>query len=96
MKFAKRKTPQDGVKDGARAKALRAGGYSALLVAVLVAIAVVLNLIVGALPAGWTQFDLTATGLYSLSEQTKTLVGPWSATWTSTCWPAAARRTSGC
>lgn len=75
MKFAKRKGPQDGVKASARAKALRAGGYSALLVAVLVAIAVVLNLIVGALPAGWTKFDLTATGLYSLSDQTKTLVG---------------------
>lgn len=75
MKRNRQKAPLDGVKAGARAKALRAGGYSALLVAVLVAIAVVLNLIVGALPAGWTQFDLTAAGLYSLSDQTKELVG---------------------
>lgn len=49
----------------------RAGGYSAFAAAMLIIIAVIANLIAGALPASVTQIDLTGQSLYSLSDQTK-------------------------
>ena len=52
----------------------RAGGYSAFATAVVVAIAVAANAIVGALPAGLTQIDMTEQALYTLSDQSRQLV----------------------
>lgn len=49
----------------------RAGGYSMFAAAMLVVIAVVANMLVGALPASLTQLDLTGQALYSLSDQTR-------------------------
>ncbi|MGN0802952.1 MAG: GldG family protein [Candidatus Faecivicinus sp.] len=49
----------------------RAGSYSAFAAAMLVVIAVIANMIAGALPASVTQIDMTGQSLYSLSEQTK-------------------------
>lgn len=49
----------------------KAGSYSAFAAAVVIAIAVLVNLAVQALPQTATQLDLTAQSLYTLSDQTK-------------------------
>ena len=69
----KRNIPWSGVKYSFRSRAFRAGGYSLAAAAIVIAIAVALNLMVNALPASWTKVDLTDTGLYSLSSQTEQL-----------------------
>lgn len=62
------------IKGSFRTQTFRAGGYSLAAAAVVIAIAVAVNLVVGALPADWTKTDLTSTGLYSLSSQTQQMV----------------------
>lgn len=49
----------------------RAGSYSAFAAVVVIAIAVLANLMVSTLPSTTTQLDLTEQSLYSLSEQTE-------------------------
>ena len=49
----------------------KAGSYSAFAAAVVIAIAVLANLAVQALPQTATQIDLTARSLYTLSDQTR-------------------------
>lgn len=70
----KRKIDWSGARNSFRSRAFQAGGYSLAAAAIVIAIAVALNLMVGALPASWTKVDLTDTGLYSLSSQTEQLV----------------------
>lgn len=70
----KRKIDWSGARNSFRSRVFRAGGYSLAAAAIVIAIAVALNLMVGALPASWTKVDLTDTGLYSLSSQTEQLV----------------------
>lgn len=55
-------------------KRFRAGSYSAFAAVIVIAIAVVVNMIFGALPASITQLDLTEQSLYSLSDQTRRIV----------------------
>ena len=49
----------------------RAGSYSVAAAAVVVAIAVLANMMVSSLPSTMTQLDLTSQSLYSLSDQSK-------------------------
>ena len=51
-----------------------AGSYSAFAAAVVIAIAVVVNLMAGALPADKTEIDLTSQAIFTLSDQTKRIV----------------------
>ena len=75
MALPKWKKPEKGaVRASFRTRAFHAGGYSLAAAAVVIAIAVVVNLVAGALPASWTRIDLTDTGLYSLSSQTQQIV----------------------
>ncbi len=67
-------TPQTAGGAGAK-RTFRSGGYAALVGAFAVAIAVVVNLLVSALPASVTKPDLTAEGLSSMSQQTKAIAG---------------------
>ena len=53
---------------------LRLGGYSALLILIAIAAAVVINILVGKIPTNYTNLDLTSASLYSLSDQTKEIV----------------------
>lgn len=48
-----------------------AAGFTALVIALVVAV----NLVVGALPVSLTQLDASAGGLYTLTDSTKTLLG---------------------
>ncbi len=49
----------------------RAGSYSVAAAAVVIAMAILVNMIFGTLPTTVTQWDLTANAIYSLSDQTK-------------------------
>ncbi len=50
------------------------GAYSTGMIAVAVAIVIVINIILGEMPATWTAVDLTSQKLYSLTAQTKEYV----------------------
>ncbi len=49
----------------------RAGSYSAFAAAIVIVIAIVINMMVSSLPSTTTQLDLTEQSIYSLSDQTK-------------------------
>ena len=59
------------MKPGRRFKT---GAAAALTTAVVVALAVAVNLLAAALPSSITQLDISAGGLYTLGDSTKTLV----------------------
>lgn len=73
MRLPKIKKPQDW-KASLKTRSFRAGGYSVAAAALVLAIAIAANLFVGALPASLTQMDLTSGKLFSLSEETETLL----------------------
>lgn len=55
-------------------KKIKMGAYSFAAVVIAVAAAAVINLLAGEVPAKYTTFDVTANKLYSLTEDTKTLL----------------------
>jgi ABC-2 type transport system permease protein len=59
---------------GLKTRAFRAGGYSVLAAALVIAIAVFANVLASALPSTWTQIDITSNQLFSISEQTELVV----------------------
>ena len=63
------------VADSFSTRAFRVGGYSVAAAAIVLAIAVMVNVFAAALPASVTKFDTTANQLFTLSEQTEKLVG---------------------
>ena len=54
--------------------ALRGGAYSIAISAVVLALVVVLNVFVGALPTTLTKYDISAAKLYSITSNTKVVV----------------------
>lgn len=52
-------------------KAFKAGAYSTGMIVAAVAVAIVVNMVVGQLPGTWKSLDITSNKLYSLSDQTK-------------------------
>ncbi len=52
-------------------KSLKAGAYSSGMIVAALAVTVVVNLLVGQMPATWTSLDLTGNKLYSLTDQTR-------------------------
>ena len=54
-----------------RTRAWRAGAYSVFAAVIVIAIGVVANLAVNALPASVTQLDMTTGGLYTISQGTE-------------------------
>lgn len=56
-------------------KNISISAYSSLSVLIAVAVTVMLNLLVQEIPERFTTFDITANKLYSLSEETKKLIG---------------------
>ena len=57
-----------------RTRRFRAGGYTTFAAVIVVAIAVAVNLVAGALPQSLTQRDLTDSQIYTLSDQTRRIV----------------------
>lgn len=62
------------LKSSFRTRAFRVGGYSVAATLIVLAIAIAVNVLAGALPASLTQRDTSSHQLYSLSEQTENLV----------------------
>ena len=60
--------------DSFKTRSFRVGGYSIATTAIVIAIAIVANILVSSLPTSWTQFDTTSNKLYSITDQTKSLV----------------------
>ena len=56
-------------------RAVRVGGYSVAAAGIVIAIIVGVNTRARALPAQWTQFDTTSSQLFSISDQTESIVG---------------------
>lgn len=56
-------------------KQLSFSAYSTGRMALAIAIVVIVNIIMGELPASWTSIDMTAQKLYSLTDQSKEFVG---------------------
>lgn len=63
-----------GIGASFRTRSFRVGGYSVAATVIVIAIAIVINLLAGALPEKWTQFDTSSNQLYTLSDQTEKLV----------------------
>lgn len=62
------------VADSFKTRSFRAGGYSIVATAIVLAIVLAVNMLVGALPSTMTQFDVTDEQLYSISEHTKQVI----------------------
>jgi len=58
-----------------KSSTVRIGGYSIFAVIIVIAIAVAVNYFVSALPSTATQLDMTSNQLYSVSDQTKKVIG---------------------
>ena len=56
------------------AKALKHGAYASVLTAAVVVAVVLLNLVVRALPSQYTDYDISLGAIFTLSDQTKTLL----------------------
>ena len=54
--------------------AFKGGSYSLAITAIVLAILVVVNILVTALPASVTRYDISASKLYSITSNTKTVV----------------------
>lgn len=63
------------VADSFSTRSFRVGGYSVAAAAIVLAIAVMVNVFVSALPANVTKFDTTSNRLFTLSGQTEQVVG---------------------
>ena len=59
------------LKDSFKTKAFRAGGYSVAAAVIVILLAVVLNILVDALPSKLTKLDTSSNQLFSISQQTE-------------------------
>ncbi len=62
------------LKASFQTRSFRVGGYSVVATAIVLAIIIAVNLIVSALPEKYTKLDTTSNQLFTLSDQTKSLV----------------------
>ena len=61
-------------KDSINKKYLKNGSYSSVMIVVFVAIIIVINMIVGNLPSKYTQLDISAQKLYTIGDETKSVL----------------------
>ena len=59
---------------GSGHNAFRGGGYAMVITAIVLAIVLLVNVAVSALPTNLTQFDMSASKLYSITSNTKAVV----------------------
>ena len=65
---------QNGIWQGGSKRTLHSGLYASVLAAVVLAVVVLLNLVVRALPTKYTQYDISTTALFTLSDTTENLL----------------------
>ena len=59
------------IKDSMNKKYIKNGSYSVVISAVFIVIVLVVNMIVGSLPSKYTEVDVSAQKLYSITDDTK-------------------------
>jgi len=64
-----------GGESGKNRQALKGGSYSLAVTAVVLAILVAVNVLVSALPSAVTKYDISSSKLYSITSNTKVVVG---------------------
>ena len=77
MKFNKNKRPSAQPTEAqrtSRRRTLQAGAYASALGVVVLAAVILLNLVVRAIPTRYTEFDISTSGLYTLSETTRNML----------------------
>ena len=62
-------------KRGVNKKYLKIGSLSITTTVIVIAVVVVVNLLVGELPETFTKYDISREGLYSIGEETETIIG---------------------
>lgn len=55
-------------------RTLRSGSYATVLAVVVLAVVILVNLVVQALPSKWTEFDISTSSLFTLSDTSKELL----------------------
>ena len=55
-------------------RTLRSGSYATVLAVVVLAFVILVNLVVQALPNKWTEFDISTSSLFTLSDTSKNLL----------------------
>ena len=55
-------------------RTLRSGSYATVLAVVVLAFVILVNLVVQALPSKWTEFDISTSSLFTLSDTSKNLL----------------------
>lgn len=70
-----KKKQRSGKKGLFRSRSFRSGGYTVVLSLIVAAIVVAVNLFVRQIPATYTRVDTTREQLYTLGDQTKSIVG---------------------
>lgn len=73
-KVKEKKSVKQKIKESMNKKYLKNGSYSVVISAVFIIIVVVINMIVGALPTKYSEFDLSSQKLYSIGDQTKSFL----------------------
>ena len=63
------------MKEQFKGKQFKQGSYSSVLIVIVIAIIVVINMAASQLPSQYAKLDITDNKLYSIGEQTKTLLG---------------------
>lgn len=61
-------------QQAARRRNLRNGAYASVLAVVVLVLVILLNLVVGAVPTKFTQFDISTGKMFTLSDTTKTML----------------------
>ena len=56
-------------------RTLRSGSYAAVLAMAVLAVVILINLVVQALPSKWTEFDISTSSLFTLSDTSKNQIG---------------------
>ena len=69
MKKLNVKLPQGGSK-----RALHSGMYASALAVVVLAVIILVNLVIRALPTKYTEYDISTTSLFTLSDTTENLL----------------------
>ena len=65
---------KNGVRRSLDTKYVRFGGYSAIISAVAIAIVIIANLLINALPATYTKLDTSADKIFAITDDTKEII----------------------
>ena len=66
-------------------RTLRSGSYATVLAVVVLAFVILVNLVVQALPSKWTEFDISTSSLFTLSDTSKNLLHELNSDVTARC-----------